>query len=508
MYIHSSFRTFCFRSIASFQRLFVVAGALFGRYALAAVLLVSVAGVAGYTPGALAEDAPKQKTRRVPTISAPVFKKLEEAQELIDAKDYNRAESIIQNMLDAGRGQRYNGNERAQLFNMLGYVNFARERYSAAIRAYEQVIVSPDDISEGLEAGTLYTLAQLNFVSENFNDALRYMERWITKANNPGPEPYIFLGQVYYQMQDYRKAVPQIERGISIAQERGTKVKEQWYALLNYLYYEQENWPKVLEILEVLVKNWPKRDYWYRLAGIYGQEGDEKRQLWALESAYRAGFLDREKDLTTLSGLLMQAEIPYRAAKVMEKGIDDGIVEKSAKNWRGLGQAWQLSQENDKAIAALKSSGALDDNGRVYEQLASLYLEKEQFKSCIGAADSALQKGGLRKVQSTHVIRGMCQYNNDQLQGARASFVRARTASRERSDSSTERMSAQWITFIDGESNRRNELAAAQRKWEAEMRGETVEEAGDEAGAEGAEGEAEAAPEAAGAATTAAQAGG
>ena len=471
--------------------------------ALAALLSFGLVSFAGFAPAALAaeEESKPQKTKRVPTISAPVFKKLEEAQELIDAKDFTKAEKIIQGMLDAGRGERYNGNERANLYNMLGYINFSRERYTPAISAYEQVIQSPDDISDGMLSGTLYTLAQLNFVAERYRKALEYMERWITTANNPGPEPYIFLGQVYYQMQDYRSAVPQIEKGISVARERGTKIKEQWCALLNYLYYEQENWPKVLSILEILVKNWPKRDYWYRLAGIYGQEGDEKRQLWALESAYRGGFLDRDTDYTTLSGLLMQAEIPYRAAKVLEKGINDDIVPKTAKNWRSLGQAWQLSQETDKAIDALKASGALDDNGRVYEQLASLYLEKESFKSCVGAADNALKKGGLRKVQSTHVIRGMCLYNDDKLTGARASFVRARTSSRERSDSPTERMSAQWITFIDNETNRRTQLRVAQEKWEAEMRGDPVEE---EVPAE----EGEAAPAAGAEAVGAEQAGG
>jgi len=478
--------------------------------AFVAVLSVGVVTLGSFAPAALAADEEKpQKTKRVPTISAPVFKKLEEAQELIDAKDFTRAENIIQGMLDAGRGSRYNGNERANLYNMLGYINFSRERYSAAISAYEQVITTPDDISDGMLSGTLYTLAQLNFVAERYSKALQYMERWITTANNPGPEPYIFLGQVYYQMQDYRSAVPQIEKGISVARERGTKIKEQWYALLNYLYYEQENWPKVLSILEILVKNWPKRDYWYRLAGIYGQEGDEKRQLAALEAAYRGGFFDRGTDYTTLSGLLMQAEVPYRAAKVLKDGLDKGQVEKTAQNWRSLGQAWQLSQEADNAIAALKESGALDDNGRVYEQLASLYLEKEEFKSCVSAADSALSKGGLRKVQSTHVIRGMCLYNDDKLTGARASFVRARTASRERSDSPSERMSAQWITFIDNESNRRTQLRQAQLKWEAEMRGDTVDEEGNpiEPGTEG-EAAGDAAPAAGAEAVGAEQAGG
>lgn len=440
------------------------------------------------TPAYAAEgDPPKQKTRRVPTISAPVFKKLEEAQVLIDEKRYADADKLIQNLLDAGRGSKskYNGNERAQLFNMLGFINFSRERYSQAISAYKSVLNERENINEGLETTTLYTLAQLSFVSERYKEAQSYMLEWLDKALNPGPDPYIFLGQVHYQLQDFNRAIPQIEKGISVAKQRGTAVKENWYALLNYLHYENENWPKVIEILEILVKQWPKRDYWYRLAGVYGQEGREKEQLASMEAAYRAGFLDRSKDLTTLAGLLLQAELPYRAAKVLDKGIKDGIVEKTAVNWRSLGQAWQLSQETDNAITAMKASGALDDNGRVYEQLASLYLDKEEYNSCVSAADSALKKGGLRKTQSVHVIRGMCLYNDDKLNSGRASFVRARTASRKDKDSQTERMSAQWITFIDSESNRRTELARQQRAWEAEIRGETlVEESAEEAAGE------------------------
>jgi len=60
-------------------------------------LTVTTVVATGYAPGAMAADEQKpQKTRRVPTISAPVFKKLEEAQELIDAKSYPQAERIIQ----------------------------------------------------------------------------------------------------------------------------------------------------------------------------------------------------------------------------------------------------------------------------------------------------------------------------------------------------------------------------------------------------------------------------
>ena len=417
----------------------------------------------GGVPGALAQEGeqPKQKTRRVPSMSEATFKKLAEAQEFIDAKDLNGAQAVLQGMLDrcrTGRSCRYNGNEIGQIHNMLGFVQFSREDYGAAIRHYQEVIKQGEDIPEGLETTTLYTLAQLCFVDERYNDALHYMEIWISKANNPGPEPHIFMGQVYYQMQDYPSAVGQIERGIAVAKERNTAVKENWWALLNYLYFELENWPKVLEILEILVRDFPKRDYWIRLAGIQGQEGMDKQQVYTMMAAYEAGFLTRESDLTTLAGLLMQEEVPIRASAVMKQGFDDEIIKRTDKNLRSFGQAYQLSQEVDKAIPVFEEAAKLADDGKIYESLSQLYLEADKFGQCVTAATNALDKGGLRKVQSVQIVRGMCEYNRDRLTSARGSFVACRNEARRMRDQSNQRICQQWITFIDREVRRREQL--------------------------------------------------
>lgn len=420
-------------------------------------------GLSGFAAQAEEDERP-QKTRRVPTMSEATFKKLAEAQELIDLKDYPGALKVLDDML--ARSSRLNGNEVGQVHNMRGFIRFSQEDYEGAIREYEKVVAQGEDIPEGLETTTLYTLAQLSFVAENYQDALDYMELWISKANNPGADPHIFMGQVYYQMKNYPAATTQIETGIRIAKERDITIKENWWALLNYLYYEQENWPKVLEILEILVRDFPKRDYWIRLAGIHGQQGNEKEQIHAMQGAYTAGFLDRERDLMNFAGLLMQEQVPYRAAVVMEKGFKDEHIERTAKNLQGLGQAWQLAQEADKAIPAFEEAGKLSEDGRIYERLAQLYLDVDKFSECITASDNALDKGGLRSVQQVYIVMGMCQFNRNQsdvanLTAARKSFVSCRNEARKEEDTSNQRVCAQWITYIDREQQRLEQLQAS-----------------------------------------------
>ena len=427
----------------------------------ALVAPINEEGQFGLSPVYAAEEKSekKQKTRRVPSLSESVYKKLGEGQEAIDAKDYNLAQEIIQGALD--RSRRYNENEIANLHNMLGYIYYLKDDYDGAIREYKIVVNQGEKIPEGLEVTTLYTLAQLSYVQENYDDALYYMEVWITKATNPSSAPRFFLATVYYQMKDYDKAVEQMELGVQIAQERNTTITEQNWSLLTFLYFEKEDWTNVIRVLKILVEEFPKREHWVRLAGVYGQEGFEKEQLYTLEAAYTADFLEKQTDFTNLAGLLMQEEVPYRAAKVLEDGLNRKAVERDAKNLQSLGQAWQLAKEVDKAIPVFEEAAGLADDGKIYERLSYLYLESDQYDKCVDSATGALDKGGLRKDQSVYIVKGMCLFNQNKLTPARTAFVSCRRVARQDKDTANQRICGQWITFIDRESKRQAQLAAA-----------------------------------------------
>jgi tetratricopeptide (TPR) repeat protein len=432
------------------KRILFIAGA-FALYLGAPVTHeLGVTGVSAH-----AEEEAVRETRRIPAMSEASFKRLAEAQEAMEAKNFNQARQILNDMIARGR---LNGNELGQVHNILGFLYFSEEKYRDAINHYKQVLAQGENIPEGLEVQTMYTLAQLSFVNEDYQAALNYMEQWRRKAQNPGHDPHIFMGQVYYQMQNFRAATEQIETGIRIARERGVELKEQWWALLNFLYFEQENWPKVLETLEILVRDFPKREYWIRLAGIHGQIGDDQKSLCSYEAADAGGYLQQSGDFTNYAGLLMQAEVPWRAARVLEKAIEANIVERNDRNLQSLGQAWQLSQETEKAIPVFQQAARMSDDGKIYERLAQLYLDNDNYPECISAANNALQKRGLRQQNVMYIVRGMCQFNQDSLTDARESFVQCRNESQRLNDQSNQRMCAQWITYIDRESERRETL--------------------------------------------------
>ena len=142
--------------------------------------------------------------------------------------------------------------------------------------------------------------------------------------------------------------VAPIENAMRIARERNKPVKENWYGLLNFAYFNQENYAKVRDIQKILLQNWPKARYWKSLAGAYTELGEDEKLIYAYDAAHTQGMLVKDTEFVTMAQLYLQAEVPYKAAKLLEEKMDAGIVQKNEKHYRLLSQAWTLAQEDEK----------------------------------------------------------------------------------------------------------------------------------------------------------------
>ncbi len=402
-------------------------------------------------------------TKKTPAMTERVYAVLSEAQALLEEQDNPTA--ALQKLAELDKMKNLNSYEQAQKYTFYGYVYFQQENYEAAKRAYENVLAQ--DPPEALAIQTTYGLAQLSFVLENYNDAVKYLRQWFAKADNPGPQPYVLLCQGIYQQgtelegaaadAKFREAIEPCMTAINLARERGEEVRENWWLLLRTFYYELEDFPKMLGVLEELIQNWPKKEYWLQLSGVYGEVGQEANQLAAYQIAYRQGFLERSSEIVTLAQLLLQANVPWEAAQVLQKGLDDGKVEADVRNYRLLSQAYMLAAEDEKAVEPLRLAAQQTSDGELDYRLAQTYFNLDQNEQAIEAGRRALDKGGLKREDSLHVLLGMALYNEKRYNEALAEFRKAR------SDSRSERLAAQWINYVQEEQDREEQLARALR---------------------------------------------
>jgi tetratricopeptide (TPR) repeat protein len=253
---------------------------------------------------------------------------------------------------------------------------------------------------------------------------------------------------------------------MQVAIKRNKLVKEDWWVLLNFAYYQQENYAMVRDIQKTLLASWPKKNYWFSLAGAFTELGQDEELVNAYAAAHTQKMLERESELVTMAQLYMQREVPYKAAVLLETEMEAGRVAKDGKNYRLLSQAWQLAMENEKAIPALREAARLTSDGELDVRLGNAFLNAGMYDECIKSVQTGIRKGDLKSPDNAQISLGMCLYNESKYKDAIAAFRAAARTERSR------RVSNQWITVINADVQRNaaiRDAESAARKKNAEV---------------------------------------
>jgi tetratricopeptide (TPR) repeat protein len=298
-------------------------------------MLFAVIATVFFAGSAFAQDDERaerdaQKTKQAQAVSKDVYDKIQKAQEQVDAKDYQGALRSLNSLYDPDKLTEY---EQANVLNYIGFVYYNMDDVPNAIRTYEKMVAIPS-LEPQLAKQTTYTLAQLYTMEEQYQKALQTLDKWFVMETNPAPEPFILKAQNLYQVQRYNDMIEPIQNAMRIAREREKPVKEDWYVLLNFAYFQDEDYKQVRDIQKILLENWPKKRYWFSLAGAYTELGEDNNLIAAYGAAHDQGMLEKESELVTMAQLYMQAEVPYKAATLLEREMESGRVTKNAKTKR------------------------------------------------------------------------------------------------------------------------------------------------------------------------------
>ena len=421
-------------------------------FGIAAVALLSV--VAGMSAAyAQSNNQDQEKTRKTPAIREVVYQPLAKAQACSQKKDFSCAAKYLSDIRDMKNKNSY---ETALMWQMYAYVYFAQDKTKEAMTAYENLLKQPN-LPLGLEQTTSFTLAQLYVQAANYTAALKELDHWFSLSPMPGPRPYVLKAQIYYEMKQYKNGLPPILTALKLAQEQHIAPQEQWYQLLYVFYYELQDYKNVIKTLNVLANRWPKKSWIVQLAGMYGQQGNEEYQLALYQAADAMGWLTSGTEKVQLAQMLLSANVPYKAALILQKGLKDGSIKSSENNWRTLAQAWQLADDDEKAIPALKQAADLSKDGDMYYRLANSYTNLAQWNECVDASHKALDRG-MKHADDANMLLGNCLVQLKKYDQAKAAFKKAETSSRARVSAQ------QWLKYIQSEEDREAQLKRAAKR--------------------------------------------
>ena len=439
----------------------------------------------------------KRKTKKTGAMTEKVAKKLQVAQEAIEAEQLEEGIEILNEILELRRLTDY---ERAQVNYFFAYVAYLKEDYRGAINYYSKVL-QEEEVPEGLLSSARYTIAQLWFQLEEWEKAIRAVDDLLVNSESPRPDLYILKGSALYQLKKYTEMIPVIRAAIDLSEQRNpfriqslqgniksvadenrvtydksgeteinyprlvriitiklkedlTKLsnrerdieqkkaieesivdldrsvanlaigptKENWWLLLRAAHFELDDIKNVRVILERLLIEWPKKEYWTQLSAVYGQLKFDDKQISSYRTAYEEGFLVRSNELVQMAQLYLSMEVPYKAAVILQKGVDAGQVDLEVKNWRLLSQAWFLAQDDQMAIAALREAAKLSDDGELDIRLARSLANIANFEGCVNSATTAIGKGDLKRDDESYITLGMCQFEVASYEDSKESF--------------------------------------------------------------------------------------
>ena len=433
--------------------------AVFGVAFLLPLFLAVVAPGASFSSAVNAaedKEEPKYKnvkTRKRQSVGAKCSKALEKVQPELELENWAGSLEMLK-AIEANVKTCDSDYEQVQVWKFSAYVYYSLDDYDNAIRSYKRVVDGAGTPPE-LRLDTRYTLAQLHTVQEDYKNAALQLEAWMAESLIVGADAKMLLAQIYYQLERKKDSLRFVNEAIADVEAKDILPKEGWWGLQRVLYYEKNDYDKVINILEKLVKHYPKWTYWRQLGGMYGEREREMDRLVATELVYLNGQLDKESQVLSMAYMYLGAEVPYRAAKIIDKGMQDKIIEKNAKNFEVLGQAWWQAKNLENALKSFESASKFSDTGEIQSRIASIYLDLGKDKQAYTAAKKAAKKGEVKNASTNYATMGSALINLHCYKDAVKAFNQSVKAAKTKK---AKRYPAQWIKFANAEGSRLQKL--------------------------------------------------
>ncbi|NNE37694.1 MAG: hypothetical protein HKN08_05260 [Gammaproteobacteria bacterium] len=236
---------------------------------------------------------------------------------------------------------------------------------------------------------------------------------------------------------------------------RNETPKEILLLLLQNIYLQVDDYPKMIEILRELVVLYPKAEHWRSLSAAYSELEQYEKQMAILEMLYESGNLDNGRSQMNLANLYLMHEAPYKAATLIDKGMEEGKIEEEERNLQLLAQSWQQSQEMQESLEPLVKATKIAEDGNLHVRLAQSYINLDMYEEAVAALQEGLRKGGIDRPDQANLMLGMAHFELLKYDAAIAAFTNAGK------DKRSTKASEDWIKYAKSEQSRKQQIEAS-----------------------------------------------
>jgi tetratricopeptide (TPR) repeat protein len=369
-------------------------------------------------------------------MGARLTKKYLAGYELYSQEQYDSAIKLLSGI----RMTRLNEYEKAKIYQMLAFCTYGKSDLKGA-REYMQLALAEDAFPADQQADLQFNIARMYVAEQDWDNVIANLKLWFEMVEEPNSGAYNLMALAYFQKKDYEAALGPASKAVELA----PRPNEGWIRLLLALRLMRQEYAESVPLLEAMVTHFPKKMYWLQLSTVHGALGSYERALVPLQLAYAQDLLDTDAELRRLAQLLTFLELPYRAALVLDEGIENGAIASDVDGWEMLSNSWIAAREYEKAVTPLATAARLDPTGDLYVRLAQVHIQREKWSAATEALAKGIKKGELEKPGDAVLLMGIAHYSNKAALTARSWFVRARGYADVRKEADT------WVQYVDRE---------------------------------------------------------
>jgi len=388
--------------------------------------------------GAEESEKPKRKTQ---LASPSIGKKVVKAFEAYSADDIPGALVIL---LDIDASKEFDKAYVARFIAVM-YATLGNEEANAI--KYLKAAVEPDILNEGDHGDAIKLLADLQMQTKSYEEALVNYKAWMDFTGKSDGDTWTKIANAHYMLKQLDKMIVPADNAIAAY---GDKQNKNPYILKVTSFYENKKFKDAVKTLETVIQVFPEdKTWWTQLGMFYLLIEDYKKGLETLDLAYKQGFLVKESEIKTLASLYSQNSVPYKAALLLEKHIDSGLVPRDDKNLSSLANAWHAAQHIDKAASYYGELAKMTNLAKHYSKQGMLLKQDEQFKSAIVALNKAIELG-VKNEGRLHMSIAESHFYLEQYKQAYKAINLAMK------DPKTRKSAKGWVGFIEDTARRKN----------------------------------------------------
>lgn len=363
------------------------------------------------------------------------YKRLGQIHKLIEKSDYTGALEQLDKLILKSVDRTY---DQAIIHQTYGYVYESMGQSAKAVREFETSLES-EELPAAVAQGIKINLAGLYLDLGKNKQALNIFRDWHDLEKNPRPEALVFGGSLYAENKEYNKALSLINRAIDLS----SKPKDFWLRIASAIYMKLEDYTNASRVLSVLIKNAPENvSYWKQLSASYYYSGDEEKALSVMLLAFEKSLLKTEKEVLDLARFAASQNIPVKASRILEIGLNEKIVTRSRESLELLSNIYIQAKEYNRGIESLTHAANISNDPGLYLRLANLYGELHQWDRVLTLLDERLPELAQLKSRGL-LLKGIALYEKGRLEESKKMF---REASSEKGSTA---LATTWLDYLN-----------------------------------------------------------